>query len=70
MGLIFPSRLALLDNKILADGQIEQHKPGMNVTAEIKIGKCRVATPILQISLLAYKFLPFLIHWHTAENLR
>lgn len=42
LGLIFPSRLTLLDNKILADGQIVQFKPGMSVTAEIKTGKRRV----------------------------
>jgi len=47
LGLIFPSRLTLLDNKILADGQIVQLKPGMSVTAEIKTGKRRVIEYLL-----------------------
>ena len=32
LGLIFPSRLTLLDNKILADGQVVQLKPGMSLS--------------------------------------
>ncbi len=47
LGLIFPSRLTLLDNKILADGQVVQLKPGMSVTAEIKTGKRRVIEYLL-----------------------
>ncbi len=47
LGLVFPSRLTLLDNKILADGQIVQLKPGMSVTAEIKTGKRRVIEYLL-----------------------
>ena len=47
LGLIFPSRLTLLDNKIKADGQIVQLKPGMSVTAEIKTGKRRVIEYLL-----------------------
>ncbi len=47
LGLVFPSRLTLLDNKILADGQVVQLKPGMSVTAEIKTGKRRVIEYLL-----------------------
>ena len=47
LGLVFPSRLTLLDNKIKADGQIVQLKPGMSVTAEIKTGKRRVIEYLL-----------------------
>ncbi len=47
LGLIFKSRLTLLDNKIKADGQIIQLKPGMSVTAEIKTGKRRVIEYLL-----------------------
>lgn len=47
LGLIFPSRLTLLDNKIKADGQIIQLRPGMSVTAEIKTGKRRVIEYLL-----------------------
>lgn len=47
MGLIYPSRLTLLDNKIKADGQIVRLKPGMGVTAEIKTGKRRVIEYLL-----------------------
>lgn len=47
LGLVFPSRLTLLDNKIKADGQVVQLKPGMSVTAEIKTGKRRVIEYLL-----------------------
>lgn len=47
LGLVFNSRLTLLDNKIKADGQIIQLKPGMSVTAEIKTGKRRVIEYLL-----------------------
>lgn len=47
LGLVFPSRLTLLDNKIKADGQIVQLKPGMSVTAEIKTGKRRMIEYLL-----------------------
>lgn len=47
LGLIYNSRLTLLDNKIKADGQIIQLKPGMGVTAEIKTGKRRVIEYLL-----------------------
>ncbi len=47
LGLIFKSRLTLSDNKINADGQIVQLKPGMSVTAEIKTGKRRVIEYLL-----------------------
>ncbi len=47
LGLIFPSRLTLLDNKMKADGQIIQLRPGMSVTAEIKTGKRRVIEYLL-----------------------
>ena len=47
LGLVFPSRLTLLDNKIKADGQIVQLKPSMSVTAEIKTGKRRVIEYLL-----------------------
>lgn len=47
LGLIFNARLTLLDNKIKADGQIIQLKPGMSVTAEIKTGKRRVIEYLL-----------------------
>ena len=46
-GLVFNARLTLLDNKIKADGQIIQLKPGMSVTAEIKTGKRRVIEYLL-----------------------
>ena len=36
-----------MDNKIKADGQIIQLKPGMSVTAEIKTGKRRVIEYLL-----------------------
>ena len=47
LGLVFNARLTLLDNKIKADGQIIQLKPGMSVTAEIKTGKRRVIEYLL-----------------------
>lgn len=47
LGLVYASRLTLLDNKIKADGQIVQLKPGMGVTAEIKTGKRRVIEYLL-----------------------
>lgn len=47
LGLVYNSRLALVDNKIKADGQIIQLKPGMGVTAEIKTGKRRVIEYLL-----------------------
>lgn len=47
LGLVYASRLTLLDNKINADGQIVQLKPGMGVTAEIKTGKRRVIEYLL-----------------------
>lgn len=46
-GLVFNARLTLADNKIKADGQIIQLKPGMSVTAEIKTGKRRVIEYLL-----------------------
>jgi len=45
--LVFNARLTLLDNKIKADGQTIQLKPGMSVTAEIKTGKRRVIEYLL-----------------------
>ncbi len=47
LGLVFNARLSLLDNKIKADGQFIQLKPGMSVTAEIKTGKRRVIEYLL-----------------------
>ncbi len=47
LGLVYSARLTLLDNKILADGNIVQLKPGMGVTAEIKTGKRRVIEYLL-----------------------
>ena len=47
LGLVFNARLNLEDNKIKADGQIVQLKPGMSVTAEIKTGKRRVIEYLL-----------------------
>lgn len=47
LGLVYSSRLSLADNKIKADGQIVQLKPGMGVTAEIKTGKRRVIEYLL-----------------------
>ena len=47
LGLVFNARLTLMDNKIKADGQIIQLKPGMSVTAEIKTGKRRVIEYLL-----------------------
>lgn len=47
LGLVFNARLDLEDNKIKADGQIIQLKPGMSVTAEIKTGKRRVIEYLL-----------------------
>ena len=47
LGLVFNARLTLLDNKIKADGQIIQLKPGMSMTAEIKTGKRRVIEYLL-----------------------
>lgn len=47
LGLVFNARLDLEDNKIKADGQIVQLKPGMSVTAEIKTGKRRVIEYLL-----------------------
>ena len=47
LGLVFNARLTLFDNKIKADGQIIQLKPGMSVTAEIKTGKRRVIEYLL-----------------------
>ena len=47
LGLVFNARLTLSDNKIKADGQIVQLKPGMSVTAEIKTGKRRVIEYLL-----------------------
>lgn len=47
LGLVYSARLTLLDNKVLADGNIVQLKPGMGVTAEIKTGKRRVIEYLL-----------------------
>ena len=47
LGLIFKSRLTLLDNKIKADGQVVRLIPGMSVTAEVKTGKRRVIEYLL-----------------------
>ena len=47
LGLVFNARLDLEDNKIKADGQIIQLKPGMSITAEIKTGKRRVIEYLL-----------------------
>lgn len=47
LGLVFNARLDLKDNKIKADGQVIQLKPGMSVTAEIKTGKRRVIEYLL-----------------------
>lgn len=47
LGLVYSSRLTLLENKIKADGQIIQLKPGMSITAEIKTGKRRVIEYLL-----------------------
>jgi len=47
LGLVYSSRLTLLDNKIIADGQVIPLKPGMSVTAEIKTGKRRVIEYLL-----------------------
>lgn len=47
LGLIFKSRLTLLDNKIKADGPVVRLIPGMSVTAEVKTGKRRVIEYLL-----------------------
>ncbi len=47
LGLVFNARLDLKDNKIKADGQVVQLKPGMSMTAEIKTGKRRVIEYLL-----------------------
>lgn len=47
LGLVFKARLTLLDNKIMADGQVVRLIPGMSVTAEVKTGKRRVIEYLL-----------------------
>lgn len=47
LGLVYNARITMLDNKVLADGQVVQLKPGMGITAEIKTGKRRVIEYLL-----------------------
>lgn len=47
LGLVYNSRITLNENKITADGEVIQLKPGMGVTAEIKTGKRRVIEYLL-----------------------
>ena len=46
-GAIFPARLVLKANRIDVDGKQIQLAPGMNLTAEIKIGQRRVIAYLL-----------------------
>lgn len=47
LGLVYSARLTLLDNKIIADGNVVPLKVGMGVTSEIKTGKRRVIEYLL-----------------------
>jgi HlyD family type I secretion membrane fusion protein len=47
IGLVFPAKITMLDNKIMVNDKEILLKPGMSVTAEIKTGKRRVIEYIL-----------------------
>ncbi len=54
LGLVYPSRIAILSDKIFANSRFVPLSPGMGLTAEIKIGKRRVIEFLLA-PLFRYK---------------